>query len=161
MTDVRRIVAHLPDNPSGELLRTTVLGETPEGMLALVAHYRARSTHEPLQLRCVIVEDLYSCGTSDLDSDVGDDPGGLAPDPSDGGPTYAVGGQMAAGLSWDVPADTSVASIDINGESRWQRPVSQVAVFATNLQVGDHLELIAYDSEGRVINEFTMTAAIK
>lgn len=162
VTDVRRIVAHLPDDATGELLRATVLGETPEGMLALVAHYRARSTHERLQLRCVIVEDLYSCGTGDLDTDVGDQQGGLASGQPDDGPVYAVGsGQIAAGLSWDVPVETSVVTIDIDGESRWQRPVSQVAVFATNLQVGDDLELIAYDSEGRVMNEFTMTAAIK
>lgn len=160
VTDVSRIVAHLPDDATGELLRVTVLGETPEGMLALVAHFRSRSTHDPLQLRCVIVEDLYSCGGG-LDSDVGDDLGGLAPGKPDAGPFYAVGGgQVAAGLSWDVPADTSVVTIDINGESRWQGPVSQVAVFSTNLQVGDDLELIAYDSEGRVINEFAMTAAI-
>lgn len=158
VTDVRRIVAHLPDDATGELLRATVLGETPEGMLALVAHFRSRSTHDPLQLRCVIVEDLYSCGGG-LDSDVGDDLGGLAPGQPDGGPFYAVGGQVAAGLSWDVPVETSVVTIDINGESRWQRPVSQVAVFATNLQVGDNLELTAYDSEGRDINEFAMTAA--
>lgn len=61
-------------------------------------------------------------------------------------------------LTWDVEAATSVVTLTVNGETEWQRPVADVAVFVTSLVYGDAVELSALDAEGNVLASISPVA---
>lgn len=61
-----------------------------------------------------------------------------------------------SGLTWDVEPETSVVTLTVNGETEWQRPVADVAVFVTSLVYGDDVELTALGAEGNILASITL-----
>jgi hypothetical protein len=165
VTDTSRILetatGTLGDYPS-ELVRITVLGETPEWVLAVVVHNEVGPDFGGrMQLRCLTASlGGATCEGVEFE-DLGDMPGGLLPADPDSGPVYSVGERISnAILTWEVPAETSVVTLTVNGQTRWQRPVAQVAVFITDLTSGERFELTAYDSQGSILNLFRDVASL-
>lgn len=158
VSDITRIVTLASRHPNGELLRITVVGETPDGVLALVVHSEDDNPDlGRLQMRCVTTEMGSSCAGTQIEN-VADFPGGLLPGEPGSGPTYTVGGE--GDLTWEVPSDTAVVALDLNGELRWQRPVADVAVFITHFADGDRFELTAYDADGNILDWVTRIASL-
>lgn len=165
VTDTSRILETatgiLADYPS-ELIRITVLGETPEWVLAVVVHNEVDPDFGGhMQLRCLTTSrGGATCEGVEFEN-LGDMPGGLLPADPNSGPVYSVGERISnAILTWEVPAETSVVTLTVNGRTRWQRPVAQVAVFITDLTSGEGFELTAYDSQGSILNSFRDVASL-
>jgi hypothetical protein len=159
VADTSRIMAALDPAAAGdlgEIVRITILGETPEGVLALIVHAEGEDLRgNPIQLRCqtTTLGGTQTCSGS-RPEDFVDMPGGLMPAQPGGGPNFTVGEAPASAdtMTWEVPAETSVVTLTVNGETRWQRPVAGVAVFITDLVYGDRFELIAYDPQGDILD---------
>jgi hypothetical protein len=167
VADISKIVdAATPlqsDGLSGEVIRITVLGETPEGVLALVVHSEGEGLRgQPIQWRCQTstLGGTQSCGGYPVE-EAADMPGGLIPAEPGTGPSYTVG-EVAKDrpLTWVVPAGTSVVTLTVNDGIKWQRPVDQVAVFITALTYGDTFELTAYDAEGNNLDRVSRVASL-
>lgn len=144
----------------GEIIRITVLGETPEGVLALIVHAEGEDLRgNPIQLRCqtTTLGGTQTCGGGlDLE-EVADMPGGLIPAQPGGGPNYTVGeAPDDHTMIWEVPPETSVVTLTVNDETRWQRPVAGVAVFITDLVFGDRFELAAFDARGNTLDSVSV-----
>ena len=149
-TDTTRILA-LASRGDRDIVRITILGETPEGHLALVVNSedRAESHSEQFHYRCLTTELGGGCNGTQLEN-MAAYPDGYLPGHPGGAPTIAVGGEGFVG--WEVPPETSVVTIEHNGDLRWQRPIADVAVFTTNLQQGDRLVLTALDFKGNYLD---------
>jgi hypothetical protein len=156
--DIERIVTLASRHPNAELLRITVLGETPSGVLAMVVH---SESDDPdlgrLHMRCVTTELGSSCSGTEIDN-VADMLGGLLPGEPGSGPTYTVGGE--GDLTWEVPAETSIVALAHNGELTWQPPIADVAVFITDFADGDRFELTAYDTQGNPLDLVIRTVSL-
>lgn len=158
VSDIDRIMDLASSHPNGEIARITVLGETPEGVLAIVVHSETIDRDlGRMQMRCVATEMGASCSGTQIEN-VADQPGGLLPPEPGSGPTYTVGGE--GDLTWEVPPDTAVVGLDLNGELRWQRPVADVAVFITDFTDGDRFELTAYDAHGNTLDRVSRVASL-
>lgn len=158
VSDIEQIVNLASRHPNDELLRITVLGETPEGVLALVVHSEDDNPDlGRLHMRCVTTELGSSCSGTEIDN-VADMPGGLLPGEPGSGPTYTVGGE--GDLTWEVPTETSIVALDHNSDLTWQRPVADVAAFITDFADGDRFELTAYDSQGNRLDRVIRTASL-
>lgn len=158
ISDIEQIVNLASRHPNGEIVRITVLGETPEGVLALVVHSEGDDPDlGPLHMRCVTTELGSSCAGTETENTV-DMPGGLLPGEPGSGPTYTVGGEGE--LTWEVPAQTSIVALDHNGDLTWQRPVADVAAFITDFVDGDRFELTAYDSQGNRLDRVIRTVSL-
>lgn len=148
----------------GEIIRITVLGETPEGVLALIVHAEGEDLRgNPIQLRCqtTTLGGTQTCGGGLDPEEVADMPGGLIPAQPGGGPNYTVGEVPSDHtLIWEIPAETSVVTLTVNDETRWQRPVAGVAVFIADLAYGDRFELTAYDPQGNIIDSVARVGRI-
>lgn len=158
VSDIERIVALASRHPNGDLLRITVLGETPEGVLALVVN---SETDDPelgrLHMRCVTTELGSSCSGTEIEN-AADAPGSLLPGEPGSGPAHTVGGE--GDLTWEVPAETSIVALEHNGELTWQRPITHVAVFVTEFADGDRFELTAYDAQGNILDWVNRIASL-
>ncbi len=156
ISDFTEVVDQAERSAQGEIIRITVLGTTPGGLNALVVHSEENNrVLGPMQLRCVQTDTGRSCGGTQLENLV-DEPGGLIPPEDRAHPTYTIGGK--ADLTWEVPAETSVVMLTVNGERSWQRPVARVAVFDTELVDGDRFELTSFDATGVSIARHLLVA---
>lgn len=170
VADVPRITDTVNDPKSDledmglEIIRITVLGETPEGVLALIVHGNGQDLRgNPIQLRCqtTTLGGTQTCGGGLEPEEVAELPGGLIPAQPGGGPNYTVGEVPDdATMTWEVPAETSIVTLSVNDETRWQRPVAGVAVFITRLVYGDRFELTAYDPQGNIIDSVARVGRI-
>lgn len=142
VTDVQEILdvaTTLQTDDLGEPESITVLGETPEGVLALIVHTDGEHS------RCLVTTlgGAQTCG--DL------------PAAPEMGANYTVGeAPTKSSLTWDVEPETSVVTLTVNGETEWQRPVADVAVFVTSLVYGDDVELTALGAEGNILASITL-----
>ncbi|HEX6301388.1 MAG TPA: hypothetical protein VF148_13050 [Acidimicrobiia bacterium] len=155
VTNIDRILQQAR-RPDGQIIRVTVLGETPEGRLALIVHSEMDDPElGRLQERCLTAEGSgASCGGEKIEDTV-DMPGGLIPLEPGTGPTFTTGedAPVDSALMWAVPPETAAVALIVNRDQvMWQRPVGNVAVFDTSLQDGDSFQLTAYDSEGNVVD---------
>lgn len=143
--------------PDGQIVRVTVLGETPEGRLALIVHSEKDDPQlGRVQESCLTAEGSGASCSGVAIEDTVDMPGGLIPPQPGTGPTFTTGEDAPAdsALMWEVPPETAAVALNVNGgQVMWQRPVSNVAVFDTSLQDGDSFKLTAYDSEGNIIDQ--------
>lgn len=141
-TDVQSIVdlaTTLQTDDLGEVLNITALGETPEGVLALIVHTDGEHS------RCLVT----TLGGAQTCRDL--------PAAPEMGANYTVGeAPTESSLTWDVEPETSVVTLTVNGETEWQRPVADVAVFATSLVYGDDVELTALGAEGNILASISL-----
>lgn len=162
VTDISRIMETSSAALEREIIRVTALGETPEGVLAIVIHAEGDSLNPGRgQFRCLAtLLGASSCGGFEIES-AAEMPGGLLLGEPGLGPSYGVSEVRSdSSMTWEVPSETSVATLTINGETIWQRPVSNVAVFVTELVYGDKFQLTAYDAAGAVLDKFSATASV-
>jgi hypothetical protein len=162
ITDIATILGLAEQAADGEITRVTVVGETPEGIDALVVH---SEQDDPdfgrIQTRCVITEVGASCDGTQIENVV-DQPGGLLPPEPGRTHGYSVDSIGGRGdLAWEVPGETSVVMLSINGETRWQRPIANVAIFITNFRDGDRFELTAFDVQGNVLDRVSQVVRLK
>lgn len=147
--DVSRIIGRAADTayPDAEMIKVTVLGTTPQGIEALVVY----TIHDSEQERFTLVGDNSSGISVPLD-DLTDAPYGLAPRiPYDQiGPSISSARESHSVVQWDVPPDTSVVVMNIEGETKWQRPTDATVIFELKGPASD-VELTALDSTGQVL----------
>lgn len=155
--DTEGIPDTFPPYVEGEIFFVAILGETSSGTEAFVTFSMDSEAGRELVYRCWIAVHSVTGGGSDCVGDsvdnIGFQPGELIPPEALGGPSLALGGPGQ--LLYPVSRDTSVVVLTVNGESEWQRPIGQVAVFETNLKDGDALKLTSFDATGDVINEWS------
>jgi hypothetical protein len=146
VTDTAAVVAEAEQiAEGGQILRITALGTTSRGRTAVVVHFEQdHPRFGPVQMRCVSTGSGSWCRTAGPADEL------LAPEPGRG-PEYTEGGGRLV-LIWEVSADTSVVMLTVNGDRRWMRPVSQIAVFDTELLASNEFVLTAFDTEGRVLD---------
>lgn len=160
LIDIERIEAvvelHVGFAVDPEVLRITTVGTTVGGQDTVILHlYETdRFSDRRLQLRCTLPSG--GCAGEFLDDPTFDPEQLLQPDPRDG-PSYEVGGP--GHVTWDAPPGTSVVVLTVNGDSVWQRPISGVAVFDTQLVDGDRFEVKALDENGVTLIDHVFTAS--
>lgn len=150
------LARHLSEDD--QLIRVTTIGTTVGGVHAAIQHSEGPGLSDGrIQTGCLLtIPGGASCSGQDLEAVI-NEPGGLVQPGSSAEPiSYGVGGSDV--LMWDVPPETSVVVLTINGESAWQRPVSGVAVFDTVLYEGDRFTLSALDNNGTELAVVQMTA---
>lgn len=160
LIDIERIEAvvelHVGFAVDPEVLRITTVGTTVGGQDTVILHlYETdRFSDRRLQLRCTLPSG--GCAGEFLDDPTFDPEQLLQPDPRDE-PSYEVGGP--GHVTWDAPPGTSVVVLTVNGDSVWQRPISGVAVFDTQLVDGDRFEVKALDENGVTLIDHIFTAS--
>lgn len=160
LIDIERIEAvvelHVGFAVDPEVLRITTVGTTVGGQDTVILHLNEtdRFSDRRLQLRCILPSG--GCGGEFLDDPTFDPEQFLQPDPRDE-PSYEVGGP--GHVTWDAPPGTSVVVLTVNGDSVWQRPISGVAVFDTQLVDGDRFEVKALDENGVSLIDHVFTAS--
>lgn len=156
VSDTTRI-GSLVEKVDGEILQVTVLGQTPNGKTALIVHGQLERDSGLIQLRCFITDEGGACAGDSVNAASGNPDGLFPPGLLTHGLVYGIVGDEGV-LAWEVPEDTSVVVLTINGTSTWQTPVSRVAVFDTDLSDGDTIELQALDRDGDVLDTYRETA---
>lgn len=151
--DIDRILDLAEREAEGEIIRVTVLGETPDGVDAVVVHSEREDPDlGRIQTRCVVTDIGGSCTGTQIEN-VLDEPGGFLPPEPGRFHGYAVDSLGGRGdLAWEVPADASVVTLSVNGDTTWQRPIANVAIFITHFRDGDGFELAAFDAQGNVLD---------
>lgn len=158
LTDIGRIEAvvdvYVEHAVDPEVLRITTVGTTVGGQDTVILHlYETdRFSDRRLQLRCTLPSG--GCLGEFLDPTVDPDQL-LQPDPRNE-PSYEVGGP--GHVTWDAPPGTFVVVLSVNGDPVWQRPISGVAVFDTQLVDGDRFEIKALDENGVTLINHMFTA---
>jgi hypothetical protein len=160
LTDLGRIEAvvelHVEYAVDPEVLRITTVGTTVGGQDTVILHlYETdRFSDRRLQLRCTLPSG--GCFGEFLDDPSIDPEQLLQPDPRDE-PTFEVG--SPGHVTWDAPPGTSVVVLTVNGDPVWQRPISGVSVFDTQLVDGDRFEIKALDERGVALIDHAFTAS--
>jgi hypothetical protein len=160
LTDIDRVEAvvdlHVGFAVDPEVLRVTTVGTTVGGQDTVILHLYGtdRFSDRRLQLRCTLPSG--GCGGEALDDPSIDPEQLLQPDPRDE-PSFEVGGP--GHVTWDAPLGTSVVVLTVNGDPVWQRPISGVAVFDTQLVDGDRFEIKALDENGVALIDHAFTAS--
>jgi hypothetical protein len=155
-----RFVNAIAENEDAKILQITVLGETPNGAATLIVHAQLESSSGLIQMRCFVTEEGGGCAGDQANAAAENPDGLLPPGLLFQGLAYGVVGGDGV-LAWEVPENTSVAVLTINGTSRWQTPVSRVAVFDSDLRDGDNIKLTALNRDGDILDTYSETAQNK
>lgn len=132
----------------GQTFRMTLLGETGDRVKAYVTHSIDDQSGIAMQKRCVWTDVGGYCESEEL-SRTAALPGGLIQAAPNKSPGYTVGGR--GDMVWEVAPEASVVMLTIDGVRSWTRPVSQIAVFVTDLRGGESVVATVFDQEGQVI----------
>lgn len=157
LSDTTRI-GSLADKVDGEILQITVLGQTLNGKAALIVHGQLERDSRLIQVRCFVTDEGGACAGDSVNGASGNPDGLFPPGLLTQGLVYGIVGDEGV-LAWEVPEDTSVVVLTINGTSTWQTPVSRVAVFDTDLSDGDTIELQALNHDGTVLDTYREIAS--
>ena len=147
-----------PLSEDDQHIRVTTIGTTVGGVHAAIQHVEEPGLSDGrIQTRCLLtIPGGASCIGEDVEAVI-NEPGGLVQPGSSAEPdSYGVGGPDV--LMWDVPTGTSVVVLTVNGESVWQRPIADVAVFDTDLFDGDKFQVTALDQHGNILESFELVA---